>query len=154
MTFSEDVIARLIIFILAVCGFFVAKHIHKHKKENEEPLVCPIQFDCATVVHSDYSKLLGISLEIFGMVYYALVAIAYAVLIFHPFAMPSYLLGALILTSSVAFLFSLYLIGIQAFVLKKGCSWCLVSAAICLFIFLITVFNYDFSLYVSELLRF
>ncbi len=145
MIFSEDILARIAVFILGVCGFFVAKHIHKHKKANEKPLVCPIKFDCHTVVHSDYSKLFGVPVEIFGMMYYGLISLGYLILIFIPDAMPIYLVNFLILLSSFAFLFSVYLIGVQIFALKKGCSWCIVSATICLCIFLLTVFAYNFN---------
>jgi uncharacterized membrane protein len=154
MIFSEDVLSKVIVFVLAIGGFLVARHIHNHKKLNAKPLVCPIQFDCATVVHSDYSRLLGIPVEIFGMLYYGIVAIGYGFLIFHPESISPHILGALILASSVAFFFSLYLIGVQIFVLKKGCSWCIVSAFICLAIFLVTVTHYDISMYVQELISF
>jgi len=153
MIFSDDVLARMTIFVLAICGFLVSRHIYKHKKVNAKPLVCPVKFDCTTVVHSDYSRLLGIPLEFFGMAYYGLVAVGYLILIFHPETISPYILSAIILTSSLAFLFSLYLIGVQIFVLKKGCSWCIVSAFICLLIFLLIIFNYDLRLYVSLLLR-
>ncbi len=145
MIFSEDVFTRVLIFILAVCGFLIAKHIYKHKKKNSAPLVCPIRFDCTLVVHSDYSKMFGIPLEIFGMIYYALVALCYIFLIFSPNALPDIFIGGLALISSFAFLFSLYLIGVQIFILKKGCSWCLASALVCLCIFLLTVFGHGFG---------
>ncbi|MEX2052087.1 MAG: vitamin K epoxide reductase family protein [Candidatus Paceibacterota bacterium] len=153
MIFSEDILARVAIFILAVCGFLVAKHIYKHKKANAKPLVCPIRFDCATVVHSDYSKLFGIPVEKLGMLYYALVAIGYLFLIFSPAALPENAILFLILLSLIAFLFSAYLIGIQIFVLKKGCSWCIVSAFICLSIFLVTVFTYDIESILRNLIQ-
>src|SRR3989338_8386633 len=141
MQFSEDIPTRIAIFILAVCGFFIARHIRTHKKE-EKPLVCPVQFDCETVVHSDYSRFLGIPLEIMGMAYYALVALGYLFLIFVPDSMPPAFISFLILISSLAFLFSLYLIGVQIFILRKGCYWCIASAFICLCIFMLNVISY------------
>ena len=83
MTFPEDVLARVGIFILGTCGFLVARHIYNRKK-NAQPLICPIKFDCNAVVHSDYSKFFGVPLEVFGMIYYALVALGYFSLIFIP----------------------------------------------------------------------
>lgn len=145
MIFPEDVLTRLGIFVLGFCGFLVARHIHNHKNSNKAPLVCPIRFDCNTVVHSDYSKLLGIPVEIFGMLYYSLVAISYFAFIFMPFALPLYFTNFIIILSLFAFFFSVYLIGIQIFVLKKGCSWCIVSAIISACIFILTILTYHLS---------
>ncbi len=145
MIFSSDIEARVAIFILGICGFLVARHIFKHKNNDRNPLVCPIKFDCHTVVHSDYSKLFGIPVEILGMFYYALVSIFYLISVFVPGLMPLFIVKAMIGVSFVAFFFSLYLIGIQIFVLRKGCSWCIVSAFISAFIFALTVAVYHLS---------
>jgi uncharacterized membrane protein len=145
MQFSNDVLAQAAIFVLGVCGFLVARHIYKHKNNNQSPLVCPIKFDCHAVTHSDYSKLFGIPVEILGMFYYALISLAYLFLILTAGAVPATLVGFIILISLAAFLFSVYLIAVQIFILKKGCSWCIVSALICFLIFIFTATNYDFS---------
>jgi uncharacterized membrane protein len=146
MEFSEHIVIQTMILALGVCGFMVARLIRKHKKENA-PLVCPIGFDCHAVVHSDYSKFLGVPVEIFGMLYYAIVSISYICLIFLP--MPENLSIDLVIVlmflSLIAFIFSMYLIAVQIFILKKGCSWCIVSAFICLLIFILTILNHDFS---------
>ena len=149
MQFSNEILVRIIIVVLGVCGFFIAKYIHKHKKQNT-PLVCPIRFDCHTVVHSDYSKFFGIPVEILGMMYYAFTTGVYFVFVFFPqifFAINYDILSTIFLSISlVAFLFSTYLIAVQIFILKKGCSWCIVSAFICLAIFILASFLYNFSL--------
>jgi uncharacterized membrane protein len=145
MMFSNDVLVRVAILILGICGFVVARHIYKHKNNNENPLVCPINFDCHGVVHSGYSKFFGIPLEILGMIYYALVSFSYLFLIFIPASLPSAVLNLSIIASCLAFIFSLYLIGVQIFVLKKGCSWCIVSAIISALIFTFTVATYHFE---------
>ncbi len=144
MIFSDDILFRIMIFVLGLCGFMVARHIYKHKKV-KKPLICPIGFDCNFVVHSDYSEFMHVPLEIFGMIYYALVAISYLFFIFMPAVMSIVLVNFLLSMSFIAFLFSVYLIAVQIFVLKKGCSWCIVSAFICLSIFILTISIYDFS---------
>ncbi len=151
MTFPEDVLIRIAIFVLGVCGFLVARHIFKHKKPNASPLVCPLKFDCHAVVHSDYSKFFGINVEILGMLYYGFVTIAYLILILLPHSLPTLLVGFLATLSIIAFIFSIYLICIQMFVLKKGCFWCFVSALICILIFLLTVSAYDFSAIIGSI---
>jgi uncharacterized membrane protein len=145
MTFSEDVLIRIAIFVLGVCGFMVAWTIFKHKKPNQSPLVCPLKFDCQTVVHSDYSKFFGVPVEILGMLYYGFVFVSYFLLIFVSHSLPILFVGFLATLSIIAFLYSLFLIGVQIFVLKKGCFWCFISAFICILIFLLTVSAYDFS---------
>lgn len=147
MTFPEDVLIRIAIFVLGVCGFLVAKHIRNHKIKNT-PLICPVKFDCHAVVHSDYSKFLGLPVETLGMIYYACIAVSYFLFAFIPYKIPAgmwifgiplpvgiFLQGL----SLVAFLFSLYLISVQVFVLKKGCSWCIISALISFLIFILTI---------------
>lgn len=144
MIFTYEVLVRIAIFVLGVSGFLVARHIYNHKK-NAIPLVCPIKFDCNIVVNSDYSKFFGIPVEILGMVYYAFLSISYLFFIFVPNDLPNFLIGFMIFASISAFLFSLYLIFVQIFLLKKGCSWCFVSAFICILIFTFTVLTYDFG---------
>jgi hypothetical protein len=46
---SEDIIARIGIAFLGLCGFLVARHIYKEKRA-DRPLICPMHFDCNAVV--------------------------------------------------------------------------------------------------------
>lgn len=153
MMFPEDILAKIAVFALASCGFVVARHIYKHKKSDQSPLVCPLNFDCHAVVHSDYSKFLGVPVEIFGMIYYGLVSISYLIFIFMPNVLPPFEVGVVIISSLAAFIFSLYLICVQIFILKKGCFWCYISALICVLIFILTVFSYDFSAVVQAIIK-
>lgn len=139
MPLSNDMLVKIAIFILGVGGFLVATHIRKHKTQNT-PLVCPIGFDCHAVVHSDYSRFFGIPVEVFGMIYYSLISVAYLYLIFVN-QVPVFVISALIFLSLLAFLFSAYLIAVQIFILKKGCSWCIVSALVTLCIFILTIWK-------------
>jgi len=140
MPFSNEILMRIAISIFGLCGFMVAKHIRNHKVKGEI-LVCPIRFDCNTVVNSDYSKFFGIPVEILGMGYYAFIFFSYLAFIFLPSALPHTLIFFMLIVSKVAFIFSVYLIGVQIFALKKGCSWCIVSALISALIFFLTVFK-------------
>ncbi|MDQ3076147.1 MAG: vitamin K epoxide reductase family protein [bacterium] len=148
MMISEDLFIKIAICALGVAGYLVARHIH-HEKRESRPLVCPINFDCDTVVHSDYSKILGMPIEIFGMLYYAFISLSYLASILlatvWPHTLPNALVGFMAISSMGAFLFSMYLIGVQLFILKKWCSWCLVSAFICILIFSFTALAYDFT---------
>lgn len=144
MVFDANLLAKLAVSLLGLAGFLVARHIYKAKKK-AQPLVCPVKFDCNTVVHSDYSKFLGAPVERLGMIYYSLIALAYFLLAFIPVPMPELLILVLSLYSLGAFLFSIYLIYVQIFLLKKGCSWCIASSFICLLIFILTGVVHDWG---------
>ncbi len=150
MIFQKDPMLEMAIFVLGLCGLWVAWHIHKHKKEGKV-LVCPMNFNCDVVVHSNYSKFLGIPLEFFGMLYYALVAFSYLLLFFYPIILPIPFMAFVVMLSFSAFLFSIYLVCVQIFILKEGCFWCFVSAFLSISIFVSTFFLYNFSNIMSNL---
>ncbi|MBS3902837.1 MAG: vitamin K epoxide reductase family protein [Anaplasmataceae bacterium] len=115
--------------IVAAIGFEIAYHISKTKKRGR-PLVCPVGADCDSVVHSDYSKFLGYPVEGLGMLYYGFITAVYLVLTIAPslgFQEVFYFVGVV---SLGAFIFSLYLIFVQAFIIRAWCTWCLASAAL------------------------
>lgn len=143
---TDDVLVRIVISLLGACGFLVARHIRYHKKTGQT-LVCPIKFDCNTVVNSDYSKFFGIPVEILGMIYYGLIFFTYLSFIFLANIVPDVLVGLMIIVSHIALLFSLYLLFVQIFVLKKLCSWCIVSAVISTCIFILTIHIYDIDFF-------
>ena len=144
MIISDVVLIRILICVLAFIGFLISKHIHT-KKKSPQPLVCPMKFNCHAVVHSDYSKFMGVPLEIFGMVYYALVSLAYFVLVFNPSPLSLPVSITLMVFALGAFLFSIYLTLVQLLVLKEGCFWCFISAFISTIIFVLAFFIYDIS---------
>lgn len=128
----------MVLILLALGGFALSFYIYK-KKQTKAVLVCLIKLDCDAVVHSDYSKFFGVPLEYVGMFYYAMIAASYAFFLFIPLIIsPPFALAILSLTS-VALLFSAYLTFIQAFNLKQWCTWCLMSAGLSAFIFIISL---------------
>ena len=143
MIFTNDILIKIAVFVLGAVGFWVARHI-RHSKTKNKPLVCLVGFDCHAVVTSDYSRFMGVPLEILGMFYYGLMSLAYLGLIFIPGILPTFMVNIVVLGSLAAFLFSLYLIIVQVFILKKGCSWCFVSAGISITIFVLNFIVYDF----------
>ncbi|HCB35168.1 MAG: hypothetical protein A2W52_04035 [Candidatus Taylorbacteria bacterium RIFCSPHIGHO2_02_49_25] len=125
------------IFLTAAAfgGLLLAAFIH-FKKRLHTTLVCPIGHSCDPVVHSDYSRFMDIPVEILGIIYYTIIVVAYSTLLAMPTLHETALLAPTLLgLSAVAFLFSLYLTAVQAFILKEWCTWCLISAALCAIIF-------------------
>ncbi len=118
------------IVLCALSGFCIALYIYLHKRRRKEaPLVCPIGHTCDSVIHSRYARVLGMEVTLLGMAYYGMIAGAYKLMIYE-FILPAIVYQLLVFASISGFLFSLYLLSIQAFVLKNWCSWCVISAAL------------------------
>lgn len=115
-----------IISILGLFGFLLSFYIYS-KKKSKKKLICPRRSNCETVIHSDYSKIVGIPVEVLGMIYYFIIGSAYTVAFITNiwnFQVAEILLGL----SMCAVLFSIYLVSIQAFVVRHLCFLCLCSA--------------------------
>lgn len=122
----------------AIAGFGVASYVFYTKRSGKQ-LVCPAGSDCNAVVTSKYSVFLGVPIEYLGMAYYATVGSAYALLIIASHLLPAQTPLLLVLLSFGAFLFSLYLLVAQAFLLKQWCIWCLLSAVLSISIFIVSL---------------
>ncbi len=141
------ILSQTILIALGLFGFLLASHIH-NKKIGKQKLVCPLRSDCDTVINSDYSKVLGIPVEVLGMFYYAFISISHGLYSLYtpyltlnsPFFMFFLILFLFVVFVSVcATLFSFYLIFIQAFKIKQWCMWCMGSALISLLICVISI---------------
>lgn len=134
----------LLIVAAALVGLTITINIYK-KKHKKKVLVCPFGADCDSVIKSDFSSFLGIGLEIYGALYYGLIALIYSTLIFFPELKNEMLMFILTGASIGAFLFSLYLTFVQAFLIKTWCSWCLMSAGISTAIFIFAMIGASIS---------
>lgn len=127
----------ILLMIIGLAGFLLASYIYKCK-HRKRPLVCPMRGSCDFVTQSDYSKFLGIPVERLGMVYYMAVFLFHALVLLYPPLFSREIVIASLAASTAAILFSLYLMGVQAFVLKQWCTWCVCSALLCAAIFAVT----------------
>ena len=141
---TQEILIRFFIALLGLAGFLVSFHIYR-KKKMDAPLVCPIKFDCNAVVRSNYAKFMGARVEVLGMLYYLLILFAYAFFVYKPEVLSNSISGFVALSSGVAFVFSVYLICVQSFVIRNWCFWCIVSAFVSAAIFVLTLLTYDFS---------
>jgi len=131
--------AYILIVFIGFVGFLLSNYISHKKRKKDEHFICPLRASCTEVVHSDYSRFLGIHVEYLGMIYYGFISVGYGLLAsLSGIAMFSLVLFSI---STLAFLFSVYLTFVQIFILKKLCTWCLISAFFCLMIFLIALFT-------------
>jgi uncharacterized membrane protein len=127
----------IVLMLLGIAGFWLASYIY-HCKHKQKPLVCPLRTSCDFVTGSDYSKFLGIPVERLGMVYYLSMFMLHVAVIINPLFFTRTVLFSSLIASTLAILFSIYLISVQAFVLKQWCTWCVCSAILCAAIFAIT----------------
>lgn len=135
-----EILPHILLIFTAFAGVILTLYI-RTKKSTHQPMVCPLGADCNAVIHSEYAHFLGIPVELLGMVYYAAIAITYAVMLVASTLATPVVTLVLLLASTAAVLFSFYLTFIQGVLIKQWCTWCLTSAGLCAVIFLITSFT-------------
>ena len=116
------------LLMLSVIGFAVSFYIY-YSKKYDKPLYCPVGGDCDAVVKSKYGKTFGIENTVPGMLYYVLIFV-YGIVVFinRNLFKGDIIYYSLVSASIGSVLFSVYLTGVQAFVLKKWCDYCIVSS--------------------------
>ena len=129
-----------LMLIPATIGLGVSLYIWR-QKSRQEPLVCIIgSKECSKVVYSEYSKTLGVPNELAGVAYYGVVALAAISSLYVPFFQMPVVQLLLMAASAISVCFSLYLVFVQAFILKEWCEWCLVSTVTSTTILLMLLF--------------
>ena len=127
---STQLIASLA--VLSIAGIADSTYL-AWKHTRKQPLVCPLNHTCDVVTESSWSKILGIRNEFLGVLYYVfMLAGAFALFFYNFQRLPIILITA----SGSAFLFSIFLVYLQAKAIKNYCFYCLISAGINLLIFL------------------
>ncbi|MDZ4231196.1 MAG: vitamin K epoxide reductase family protein [Patescibacteria group bacterium] len=117
---------RLLLIVFSLGGLIdVAYLTFKHFEGGE--VACGIipGADCDLVLGSAYSEVLGVPLALLGALYYLTVL---GLAGFYLKSKKHQFLQALLPLTALGFLFSVYLIYIQAFVLRAFCAFCLISA--------------------------
>lgn len=128
---------EVLLIFFSILGFLIAYHVWNKVHRKKQKLVCLRGEGCNKVTTSKYAKTFGIENTLMGMAYFILIfAIGILQLIFPEILTLSYVFWGKILVSGSSALFSIYLIGIQAFVLKDWCEYCLASSAISVLIFM------------------
>lgn len=104
-----------------------------------KPLSCDIVGlgDCNKVAESEYSNFLGIPLALYGVAFYTLLFVFSALLVVVR-TRPVYL--SLVTFATLGFLASLYFMGLQLFIIKSVCVYCLTSAILSTLIFVAAFF--------------
>lgn len=112
------------------------------QKISAEPVACVQggRFDCGTVLNSAYSELGGIPIAWLGLAT-NLIVVAILVAETRVAALRNY--GAILAFAVVlfAFLFSVYLVYVQAFLIQAYCIWCLSHEALITILFGLTTWR-------------
>ena len=130
-------IRSVVIALLAFTGMVDALYLSL--KRNAGPVPCHITHGCTDVLTSKYSEIAGVPLSWFGLAFYFVIFSMVIIRLFedqeHPVARLS---GVIFYLAGSALIISAFLVGIQAFILKAFCEYCLLSAALVLTIFLVS----------------
>ncbi len=127
------------LIILSIIGFAVSFYIFYTKILNKK-MVCYIGKDCDAVVKSKYGKTFGIENTVPGMAYYVLIFLYAAAMLMNPNLFKGTIIYYLIVSASIGSVaFSVYLAGVQAFILKRWCEYCIVSTIASIIILIVLV---------------
>ncbi len=113
----------IIAFVACMVGVFISLYMYI-KKSRHQKLACPRDNPCDTVLHSRFGRTFGLPNEALGIIYFFSVSLLlYLVTISTVYT--TAFLYVLFFFLVFGGLFSLYLVGLQAFVIKSWCAWCL-----------------------------
>jgi|SRR6516164_5794602 uncharacterized membrane protein len=107
-------------------------------KRNAGPIPCHVTHGCTDVLTSKYSAIGPVPLSWVGLAFYVTILSLVVFKVFedvnHPLSFP---LPALFYLTGAGLVVSALLVGIQAFILKAFCEYCLLSAGLVLTMFLL-----------------
>ena len=129
-------------FIACIVGVLICAYIYI-KKRRHEKLACPREHPCDIVLHSRFNRTFGIPNEALGIIYFFLVSFLLYLLISSSIYTAAflYILFFLIILGG---LFSLYMVGLQAFIIKSWCAWCL-GIALTNFVLIASLYHLPFE---------
>ncbi|HRH43205.1 MAG TPA: vitamin K epoxide reductase family protein [Pyrinomonadaceae bacterium] len=133
---TSNTVAKLPLLaaVVALIGLSDAVYLTIHHL-NGEMVPCSVTGGCETVLTSSYAEIGGIPLAAFGAVAY-FIAFSLAILAAFGNRKMWFIFG---LQVSFMALTSLFLVYLQIFVIKAICQYCMVSAGVCLTLFIIAI---------------
>ncbi|MEK7464258.1 MAG: vitamin K epoxide reductase family protein [Patescibacteria group bacterium] len=129
------IITFIILSILGAlnAGYLVLKHYQR------KPLICPFNHDCNKVTESKWGNIFGVRNDALGLFFYIASLAGIMTAISNPTLADNFY-KYIPIVSGGAFLFSIALIGIQIFIIRNYCFYCIVSAFINFLLFLNSFF--------------
>jgi uncharacterized membrane protein len=130
---------RMVVAVLGLAGLFLALYMLLHKLGVIPVLACGVGGTCDVVQNSSWAVFLGIPVPAWGVAGYGAIFVL-ALLGLQPrFADDRRVAGLLLGAATIAFLFTIYLNALEAFVIHAWCRWCIGSAVIATMLFLFTL---------------
>lgn len=133
------ILAYLASFLaLAMGGIITSSYlVWQHYHRQQQPLVCPLNHDCSIVTESKWSHVFYVRNEVLGLLFYIGMLVAGILLSVDATFPPSWWIR---LATGLGVLFSVFLIYIQAKMIKDYCFYCLISALLTALLFLNSFF--------------
>jgi uncharacterized membrane protein len=120
---------RQAIAVLALAGVFVSLYLWLHKLGVIGVLQCGTG-GCDTVQASRYADFLGLPVALYGVVGYGVLFAVSLGAVQQAHAPRRPLDAVVAVLASLGFAFTLYLTGVELFVIHAICRWCVASAVI------------------------
>jgi protein-disulfide isomerase/rhodanese-related sulfurtransferase len=131
---------KLLLMALSLIGLFDSIYLLWEYTSPAHPMVC-MGGGCDAVRASAYSHLGGLPVPLFGVFMYAFLVLLVFLYPLLPATFVRLTQFIVVLVSGAGFLFSVYLTGIEAFVLHSWCMWCVLSALLVTAIFLLALMD-------------
>lgn len=125
---------------LSLLGLFDSLYLLYTYTSPSRPMVC-LGTGCDAVRASAYSTLFGVSMPVFGVLGYTLLAIAIVAESLFSGALARLARYAILGMTGFGFLFSLYLESLQTFVIHAYCAWCVTSGITMTALFALAIVN-------------
>jgi uncharacterized membrane protein len=131
----------MVIAMLSLVGFLISSYLLLYKINVLGKIACG-SGSCETVQASPWATFVFVPVPAWGVGGYLLILVL-AVLGLQPRFIESRLLSiALLAATTLAFAFSAYLTGVEAFLIHAWCRWCVASAIVATLIFLTSLLEW------------
>ena len=125
---------------LSLLGLFDALYLLWVYTSPSRPIVC-LGTGCDAVRASSYAHPFGVPMPVFGVAAYLVLGLLIIAEDLFPENLGQTLSYAVTCLSGFGFLFSLYLTGLEKFVIHAWCAWCVTSAIVVTCIFVLSLFD-------------
>jgi len=129
-------INKIIFVLIAIAVLGMIDAVFLTVKHYSGAIDCSVISGCQEVLNSDYSEIMGIPLALMGTAYYLLVIF---LSLFFIDTRNKYALMGLKYIPSFGFLFSLWLVYLQFFVIGSICQYCMLSALSSTILFILSL---------------
>jgi protein-disulfide isomerase/rhodanese-related sulfurtransferase len=129
---------KLLLMALSLIGLFDSIYLLWEYTSPAHPMVC-MGGGCDAVRASAYSHFGSLPVPIYGVLMYGFLVLLLFLFPLLPTSGARAIQYLVLFISGASFLFSVYLTGIEAFVLRSWCVWCVLSALLVTAIFLLSI---------------